>query len=82
MVDFPYLRNLKSLKVKMKGIPPGLSKRLIDANIAQVPAMSQEEASKLHEAFKLGSKSSSSIPEGILDFLLQNSPSAKVDIID
>jgi hypothetical protein len=65
----------------MKGIPPGLSRKLVDANLAQLPARSQE-VSKLHEAFKLGSKSSSSIPEGILDFLLQNSPSAKVDIID
>lgn len=81
-VDFPYLRNLKSLKVIMKRIPSGLSKKLIDANLAQLPARSQEEASKLQEAFKVGSKSSSSILEGILDFLLQNSPSAKVDIIN
>jgi len=66
----------------MKGIPPELSKKLIDANLAQLPAWSQEEASKLQEAFKVGSKSSLSIPDGILGFLLQNSPSAKVDIIN
>jgi hypothetical protein len=37
--------------------------------------MSQKEVDKLQEAFKKGS---SSIPDGIIDFLLQNSPSAEV----
>lgn len=66
----------------MEGIPFDLSNKLIDANLVKLSARSQEEASKLHEAFKVVSKSSSSIPEGILDFLLQNSPLAKVYIIN
>jgi len=51
------------------------SNALIDAKLAQHPAMSQKEVAKLQEAFKEGS---SSIPEGIIDFLLQNSTSAEV----
>ncbi|AES69174.2 cytochrome C biogenesis protein ccsA, putative [Medicago truncatula] len=73
------LRNLKSLRVKMSRLSCGLSKSLIDAKLAQLPAGSQEEAAKLREAFKEGS---SSIPDGIVYFLLQNSPSAKVHIIN
>jgi hypothetical protein len=40
---------------------------------------SQEEVSEIKEAFQVGY---SSIPEGIVDFLLQNSPSVEVNIIN
>jgi hypothetical protein len=63
----------------MSRLSCGLSKSLIDAKLAHLPAGSQEEAAKLREAFKEGS---SSIPDGIVYFLLQNSPSAKVYIIN
>jgi hypothetical protein len=52
---------------------------LIDAKLAQLPNGSQEEVSEIKEAFQVGS---SSIPEGIVDFLLQNSPSVEVNIIN
>ncbi|KAK2395522.1 hypothetical protein QL285_057253 [Trifolium repens] len=77
-LKLPSLCNLKSLKVKMRHVSHGLSKALIDAKLAQLPTRSHEEVAKLQEAFKVGS---SSIPDGIVDFLLQNSPSAEVHII-
>ncbi|XP_024629459.1 FBD-associated F-box protein At1g66310 [Medicago truncatula] len=73
-VEFSSLCNLKSLKVKMRQFTDGLSRTLIEANISQL-------LSRLEEAFKERSKTHSSIPDGIVDFLLQNSPSAKVDVI-
>ncbi|XP_058730946.1 F-box/LRR-repeat protein At4g14103-like isoform X1 [Vicia villosa] len=62
------LCNLKSLKVQMKPLSYGLSMTLRTA--------------KLQKESKAGSEPSSSIPDGIVDFLIQNSPSAEVDIID
>lgn len=59
----------------MKQLSSKLSNAVINDKLAQVPAMSQEEVVKLQERFKEGS---SSIPYGIIDFLLQNSASAKV----
>jgi hypothetical protein len=43
---------------------------------------SKKEAANLRRAFRKGSEPYSLIPDGIIDFLLQNSPSAKVDFID
>jgi hypothetical protein len=64
-LKLPSLCNLKSLKVKIRQVSYDGSK-------------AHEEVDKLQEAFKVGS---SSIPDGIVDFLLQNSPSAEVHII-
>ncbi|AES69170.2 F-box/RNI/FBD-like domain protein, putative [Medicago truncatula] len=75
-VKFHSLRNLKSLTVEMKQLSYCFSNALIDSKLALNPAMSQKEVATLREAFK---KRSSSIPEGIIDFLLQNSPSAQVN---
>jgi hypothetical protein len=61
----------------MRYVSYDLFKALIDAELAQLPTRSYEEVAKLQEAFKVGS---SSIPDGIVDFLLQNSPSAEVHI--
>ncbi|XP_004504897.1 F-box/LRR-repeat protein At1g55660-like isoform X3 [Cicer arietinum] len=62
------LCNLKSLKVQLKPLSYGLSMTLRTA--------------KFQKEFKAGSEPSSPIPDGIVDFLIQNSPSAEVDIID
>ncbi|XP_058733929.1 F-box protein At4g22280-like [Vicia villosa] len=62
------LHSLKSLKVKLKPLSYGLSMAL--------------KIVKLENALKAGFEPSSPIPDGILNFLLQNSPSAAVDIID
>jgi hypothetical protein len=45
-------------------------------------AKSTKEAANLGRAFREGLEPSSPIPDGIMDFLLQNSPTAKVDFID
>nr|XP_004504894.1 FBD-associated F-box protein At1g60410-like [Cicer arietinum] len=63
-----FLRSLKSLKVKLKPLAYGLSMTL--------------KTDKLEKALKAGSELSSPIPDGIVDFLLQNSPSTDVDIAD
>ena len=63
----------------MSRLSCGLSKSLINAKLAQLPAGSQKEAAELRGAFKEGS---SSVPNGIVNFLLQNSPSANVYIIN
>ncbi|CAL5213525.1 unnamed protein product [Lathyrus oleraceus] len=62
------LHSLKSVKVKLKPLSYGLSMAL--------------KIVKLEKALKAGLEPSSPIPDGILNFLLQNSPSADVDIID
>jgi DNA-binding protein YbaB len=50
-----------------------------EAMLKKAAAKSRKEASKLRKAFKAGLQPPS-IPDGIVDFLLQNSPSAKVNI--
>ncbi|MCI01389.1 F-box family protein, partial [Trifolium medium] len=47
--------------------------------LKKAAAKSRKEAAKLRKAFKAGLKPLP-IPDGIVDFLLQNSPSAKVNI--
>ncbi|RDY04425.1 F-box/FBD/LRR-repeat protein, partial [Mucuna pruriens] len=62
----PCLGNLKSLRVELKPLSPIFSMRL-----------------KAAKSWKAALKPSPPpIPDGIVDFLLQNSPSAKVDMID
>ncbi|GAU10011.1 hypothetical protein TSUD_120110 [Trifolium subterraneum] len=72
-------RNLKSLRVKMKGISSGSYKTLIDGRFVQLSVKYRDEVDKFREAmFKEGSPA---IPNGIVGFLLRNSPLAKVHII-
>ncbi|KAL5078317.1 hypothetical protein RYX36_017301 [Vicia faba] len=44
--------------------------------------MSKKEADGIEKEFDLGLEPSPLVPDGIVDFLLQNSPSAKVDFVD
>lgn len=80
-VVLPSLGNLKSMEIKLE--PPevqlGLPFILKDAMLKRAIAISRKEAAKVRKAFKAGWKPPS-IPDGIVNFLLQNSPSAKVDI--
>ncbi|XP_073224332.1 F-box/LRR-repeat protein 13-like isoform X2 [Cicer arietinum] len=70
-VEFPFLRNLKSLKVKLR-----------DIELEQAVAMSQTEAVELGVAFDAEFEPFSFVPDGIIDFLIQNSPFVDVNIID
>lgn len=54
--------------------------KLLDVKLEKVK--SQKEATKLRKAFKEGLEPSSPIPDGIMDFFIQNSPLAEVEIID
>jgi hypothetical protein len=64
----------------MKGVSSGLSISLLHARFAELFVKCQEDIAKFQEEiFKEGSLS---IPDGVVDFLLQNSPSAKVHIIN
>lgn len=78
--DLPSLGNLKSSRVKMEPFSPETLKLIRDVMLQKIK--SKKEAAKLRKAFRDGLKPSSLIPDGIADFLLQNSPSAKVDYID
>ncbi|KAK7351215.1 hypothetical protein VNO77_10506 [Canavalia gladiata] len=65
-IKLPCLGNLKSLKVKLKPLSPIFSMTL-----------------KAAKSWKAALKPSPPpIPDGIVDFLVQNSPSAKVDMIN
>lgn len=65
------MRNLKSLKVKLR-----------DIELEQAVAMSQTEAVELGVAFDAEFEPFSFVPDGIIDFLIQNSPFVDVNIID
>ncbi|KAJ1424744.1 Leucine-rich repeat domain superfamily [Sesbania bispinosa] len=73
----PFLFNLKSLRVKLKPLSYDFATVLIERKIDN--AKSRKEAAKLKKA---GFELSPPIPDGIVDFLLQNSPSAEVVIIN
>ncbi|MCH80914.1 F-box family protein [Trifolium medium] len=75
----PSLGNLKSLKVKMEELTPGFRMTLLDAKLHN--AESKNERKRLRKKFK-EEGSGSLIPDGIVNFLLQNSPSAEVEFID
>ncbi|CAJ2641164.1 unnamed protein product [Trifolium pratense] len=79
-IKLPSLVNLKSLRIIIKALEYGFRKRLCDVKLRKVK--SKKEAARLRKAFKKGLEPSPLIPEGIVDFLLQNSPSAEVDFID
>jgi hypothetical protein len=78
-VKLSSLRNLKSLKVKRKSLSYQLSKILIDANLAQLPSRSEKEVAELQEVFEVGS---SSIPDEMINILLQNSALKEFHIIN
>ncbi|GAU29469.1 hypothetical protein TSUD_65040 [Trifolium subterraneum] len=79
-VEHLSLCNLKSMEIKLQSsYLLGLSDVLKEAMVKKVAAKSRKEATKLRKAFDKGLQPPF-IPDGIVDFLLQNSPSAKVNI--
>ncbi|XP_058781235.1 F-box protein At4g22280-like [Vicia villosa] len=74
------LSKLKLLKVKKKPLQYEFRMSLLEAKLSRVKT--EEEADELRKAFEEGLEPSPPIPEGIVDFLIQNSPLAQVEIID
>jgi hypothetical protein len=71
---------LKSLKVELTKLDDGyLSQTIKDSMLKKAAAKSDEEFAKLIKAFKAGSEPPD-VPDGIVDFLRQNSPLAEVTI--
>jgi hypothetical protein len=56
--------------------------RMLLCKVKLLTVESKEETARIKKAFELGSEPSPPIPVGMVDFLLQNSPSAEVDYID
>lgn len=71
---------MKLLKVKKKPLVYSFQWQLIMDKLEKMK--SQKEADKLRKSFKEGLEPSAPIPDGIVDLLIQNSPSAQVEIID
>ncbi|XP_058781236.1 F-box/FBD/LRR-repeat protein At1g78750-like [Vicia villosa] len=78
--NFPSLGKLKSLNVEIDEIQYGFRMTLCDVKLLSVK--SKKKAARIRKAFSLGSEPSPAVPDGITDFLLQNSPSAEVVFID
>ncbi|KAK2437060.1 hypothetical protein QL285_021997 [Trifolium repens] len=79
-VKLASLCNLKSLEVELIPLHDGsLSQSIKDAMLKKAAAKSRKEVVKLRKAFKARLEPPA-IPEGIVDFLRQNSPSAEVNI--
>ncbi|CAJ2678234.1 unnamed protein product [Trifolium pratense] len=77
-VKLPSLCNLKSLEVELTPLDEGyLSQTIKDAMLKKAAAKSDEEFFKLIKAFNARIELPP-IPDGIVDFLRQNSPSAQV----
>ncbi|MCH87175.1 F-box family protein, partial [Trifolium medium] len=77
-VKLPSLCNLKSLEVELTPLDEGyLSQTIKDAMLKKAAAKSDKEFFKLIKAFKARLELPP-IPDGIVDFLRQNSPSAQV----
>ncbi|CAK8564891.1 unnamed protein product [Lathyrus sativus] len=76
----PSLGKLKSLKVKIDEIQYGLCVALCNDKLQNVK--SENESAMIQKAFDLGLELSPLVPDGIVDFLLQNSPSVEVDFVD
>ncbi|XP_058781225.1 F-box/FBD/LRR-repeat protein At1g78750-like [Vicia villosa] len=76
----PSFGNLKLLKVKKKSLVYSFEWQLMEAKLEKMK--SRKEAAKLRKSFKAGLEPSAPIPDGIVDLLIQNSPSAEVEIID
>ncbi|CAJ2678340.1 unnamed protein product [Trifolium pratense] len=80
-VKLSSLCNLKSLEVELISFDYGALARIMERVMLQkAAAKSRKEAAKLRKAFKAGLKPPP-IPDGIIDFLRQNSPSTEVNII-
>ncbi|CAJ2641162.1 unnamed protein product [Trifolium pratense] len=79
-MKLPSLGNLKFLKVKKEPLSFLFLKRLFDDKLQKIK--SRKEAANLRRSFKAGLEPFAPIPNGIVEFLIQNSPSAKVDIVD
>lgn len=67
------------IKLKLPEVQPGFLYILKEAMLEKAAAKSRKEAAKLRREFKAGLQPHP-VPDGMVDFLLQNSPSAKVDI--
>ncbi|CAJ2678218.1 unnamed protein product [Trifolium pratense] len=79
-VKLPSLCNLKSLEVELIPLYSGfLLFYMEEVMLKKAAAKSRKEAAKLRKAFKAGLKPPP-IPDGIVGFLLQNSPASKVNI--
>ncbi|XP_058782795.1 F-box/LRR-repeat protein At3g26922-like isoform X1 [Vicia villosa] len=76
----PSLDKLKSLRVRIDEIQYGLRMALCEDKLMNIKSM--EEAARIKKAFDLGLQPSPLVPDGVVDFLLQNSPSAEVDFVD
>jgi hypothetical protein len=79
-IKLPSLGNLKFLKVKKELLPYVFLKALNEAKLQKIK--SPKEAAKLQKSFEAGLEPSAPIPDGIVEFLIQNSPLAEVEIID
>jgi len=66
--------------VKKKPLAYGFRKLLIDIKVQKIRP--RKEGAKLRKSFKAGFEPSAPIPDGIVDFLIQNSPLADVEIVD
>ncbi|PNX72933.1 F-box family protein [Trifolium pratense] len=79
-LKLPSFCNLKTLEVELSPLSYGSIYIYIEnAMLKKAVAKSRKEAAKLRKAIKAGLKPPP-IPEGIVDFLRQNSPSAEVNI--
>jgi hypothetical protein len=79
-IKLPSLGNLKFLKVKKELLPYVFLKAHNKAKFQKIK--SPKEAAKLQKLFETGLEPSAPIPDGIVEFLIQNSPLAEVEIID
>jgi len=68
------------MKVEIDEIFYGFRLTLCEVKLKTVK--SKKEAARIKRAYESGSEPSPPVPDGIVDFLRQNSPSAKVDFVD
>ncbi|XP_058781237.1 putative FBD-associated F-box protein At5g38570 [Vicia villosa] len=76
----PSLGKLKSLKVNVDEIQNGVRLKLCKDKLQNVK--SKREAARIERAYAFGLEPSPAVPDGIVNFLLHNSPSAEVDFVD
>jgi hypothetical protein len=70
---------LKKLEVELLPIQNGLYQSMQKAMLKKAAAKSREEADKLRKEFEAG-LFPNPIPDGMVDFLRQNSPLAEVNL--
>ncbi|XP_057425718.1 F-box protein At4g22280-like [Lotus japonicus] len=83
----PSLTNMKRLKIKREPLSEDLKMiKIVMINREREATESRKEAAKLRKEADLLWKNrrtlTAPLPDGIVDFLIQNSPSAEVEIID